>query len=147
MLADAVHWLLNMRPFAEGAATRAGKALPILKDISTLQTPERPDNEPFSLGRCRPCNMRKMFIDLFFPDSHRLGEFPGTHLLVTEEDHHLLTNRLHVKALKYYRKSTFSLPANGPNAAPPACIIFCVCIDSYLTRVVRRRDIFSIRLL
>ena len=40
--------------------------------------------------------MRKMVIDLFFPDSHRLGEFPGTHFLVTQEDHHLLTDRLHI---------------------------------------------------
>ena len=40
--------------------------------------------------------MRKMVIDFFFPDSHRLGEFPGTHFLVTQEDHHLLTDRLHI---------------------------------------------------
>jgi hypothetical protein len=37
-----------------------------------------------------------MFIDLFFPDSHRLGEFPGTHILFTQKNRHLLANRLHV---------------------------------------------------
>ena len=40
--------------------------------------------------------MRKVVIDLFFPDSHYLGEFPGTHFLVTQQDHHLLTDRLHI---------------------------------------------------
>jgi hypothetical protein len=37
-----------------------------------------------------------MLINLFFPDSRCLGEFPGTHLLLTQEVDHLLTNRLHV---------------------------------------------------
>ena len=85
-----------MRPSATRAATRAGEALPFLKNISTHQTLKRKDNELFSLGRCGACNMRKMLIDLFFSDSDRLGEFPGAHLLFTQEDDHLLTNRLHV---------------------------------------------------
>jgi len=78
------------------AASRAGEALAVLKNISTRQTPEGSDNEPFPLGRCGACNMGKMLIDLFFPDSHRLGEFPGAHILFAQEVGHLLTNRFHV---------------------------------------------------
>ena len=40
--------------------------------------------------------MRKMLIDLFFPDSDRLGEFPGAHLVFAQEGGHLLTDSLHV---------------------------------------------------
>lgn len=98
-LTDAVRWLLNMGFLATRAATRAGKAAPILEDISTRQTPERSDNEPFSSGRYRACNMGKMFIDIFFADSQCLGEFPSAHVPVTQEDHHLLANCLHVMPL------------------------------------------------
>jgi hypothetical protein len=95
-LTDPVHWLLDVGPFAMGAATRAGEALPVLKNISTHQTPGRSDIELFPLGRYGARNMRKMLINLFFPDSHGLGELPGAHLLFTQEDDHLLANRLHV---------------------------------------------------
>ena len=91
------------------AAARAGKAAPILEDISTRQTPERSDNEPFSSGRYGACNMGKVFIDLFFPDSQRLGEFPGAHVPVTQEDHHLLANCLH--AIPLFFKPVNQLPA------------------------------------
>lgn len=40
--------------------------------------------------------MRKMLANLFFPDSRRLGKFPGAHFLFVQEGDHLLTNRLHV---------------------------------------------------
>ena len=40
--------------------------------------------------------MRKMLINLFFPDSRRLGKAPGAHILFVQEGDHLLTNRLHV---------------------------------------------------
>ena len=40
--------------------------------------------------------MMKVLIDLFFPDPHRPGEFPGAHSLSTQEVDHLLTNRSYV---------------------------------------------------
>ena len=95
-LTDPVRWLLDVGPFATGAATRAGEALPVLKNISAHQTPGRSDIELFPLGRYGARNMRKMFINLLFPDSRRLGKLPGAHLLFTQEDNHLLANRLHV---------------------------------------------------
>lgn len=91
---------------ATRAATRSRKAFPVSEDISTPQTPDRSDNEPSSLDRYGAGNMRKMLIDLFFADSQHLGEFPGTHVPVTQEDHHLLTNGVHVKALNHYKEST-----------------------------------------
>jgi hypothetical protein len=84
---------------ATRAAARAGKAAPIPEDISTRQALERSDNEPFSSGRYGACNMGKMFIDLFFPDSQRLGDFPSAHVPVSQEEHHLLANCLHVLPL------------------------------------------------
>jgi len=95
-LTDPVRRFLNMPPFATGAATWTGEAFPFLKNISAYQTPKRSDNEFFSVGRYGACNMRKMLIDLFFPDSYRLWELPGTHILFTQEDGHLLSNRLPV---------------------------------------------------
>lgn len=94
-LTDPVRWVLDVGPFATGAATRASEALPVLKNISTHQTPGRADIELSPLNRYGAGNMRKMLINLFFPDSHGLGELSGAHLLFTQEDDHPLTNRFH----------------------------------------------------
>jgi len=73
VLRDPVRWLLNTGSLAMRASTRPGEALSLLKNISTRQTPEGFDNQLFPLGCQGACNMRKMLIDLFFPDTYRLG--------------------------------------------------------------------------
>ncbi len=80
-LTDSIHWHLKVRSSAARASTRAGEAPSVFKHISTCEAGGRPDNHLFSLGRCRARNMRKMLINFFFPNSYRLGEFPGAHII------------------------------------------------------------------
>ena len=80
-LTDSIHWLLKVRSSAARASTWAGEATSVFKHISTCEAGGRPDNHLFSLGCYGACNMREMLIHLFFPNSHRLGEFPGAHII------------------------------------------------------------------
>lgn len=82
-LTDSIHWLLKVRSSAARASTWAGEAPSVFKHISTCEARGRQDNHLFSLGCCRACNMRKMLINFFFPNSHRLGEFSGAHIIFT----------------------------------------------------------------
>jgi hypothetical protein len=83
---------LKVRLSAARTATWAGEAFALLKNIPAQQALKRQDNEFFSL-RCQGTrNMRKVLIDLLFPDAYGLREFPGAHLPFVQEDHHLLTN-------------------------------------------------------
>ena len=81
LLTDSIHWLLKVRSSAARASTWAGEATSVFKHISTCEARGRPDNHLFSLGCYRACNVREMLINFFFPNSHRLGEFPGTHII------------------------------------------------------------------
>jgi hypothetical protein len=106
-----------VRPFAPWAATRASDPLPVLKKISTFQTSERSDIELFPLGRYGADNMKKMLINLFFPDSRCLGEFPGAHFLFTQKDDHLLANRLHFAPIFFLPSSiVYGLLPKSPEA-------------------------------
>ena len=80
-LTDSIHWLLKVRSSAAWASTWAGEASSVFKYISTREAGGRPDNYLFSLGCYRACNVREMLIHFFFPNSHRLGEFPGIHII------------------------------------------------------------------
>ena len=100
-LIDSVGWLLEVCPFATRTSTGRGETLPVFKDISTSQAPERQHNELFPLRRHGTCDVRKMIIYLFFTDAHCLGQLSGTHFLFVQDVHYLLTNSLHVNPIFY----------------------------------------------
>jgi len=95
-LADPIHGPLQMCLFATRAATRSSKTLSFFKNIPAGQALERQNNQLFSLSCQRTGNMRKMLIDLSFPDSDRLGDLSCAHIPFTQEFDNLLTNGLHV---------------------------------------------------
>jgi hypothetical protein len=96
-LRDSVSGSPEMGTFTTWASTGRGKTLSVLKNIPTPQATGGANYGSFRLGRHGAVNMRKMLVDFLFPDAYSLRNFPGTHLLFTEQGDFFLTNRLHAE--------------------------------------------------
>lgn len=72
------------------AAARSSEAFPLFKPISTRHTPERQHRERSVACCCRQRNVRKMLVDLFLPNADGLRDLSGRHVLVLQEENHLL---------------------------------------------------------
>jgi hypothetical protein len=94
-LPDLIHWTLDVFAFAVRAPTWAGKSLSFFKNKPALQTLGRHDDQFFSPSGYRSRNMRKMLIDLLYPNSQGLGEISGAHLFFIQKFDQLLSYGLH----------------------------------------------------
>ena len=95
LLSDSVYGVLNVFAFAVRAPTRAGKSLSFFKNKSALQTLCRYDHQLFFPSSYRTRNMRKMRINLFFPNTQGPREISGAHLFVIQKFNYLLSYGLH----------------------------------------------------
>ena len=72
-----------MFAFANRTAAGTCETLSLFKDVSAPETFGGFNDQFFSLMFYRARDMRKMRINLFFPNTHGRRDFPGAHLFIT----------------------------------------------------------------
>jgi len=85
---------LEVRLLASRAAAWSGKAFSFIEHIPAGYAAEREHNELPFLCHCRQCDVRKMLVDFPFPNADSLGDFPGGHFFVIQEEENLLADGL-----------------------------------------------------
>lgn len=76
--------------FAAWTSTGPRKALAVFKHIAALKASAGQYGQLFALGRNRTGHMREVVENLFFPDSHLPGYFPGIHFSFTQKRNYFL---------------------------------------------------------
>ena len=137
-----IHWILDVFAFAVRAPTRAGKSLSFFKNKSALQTLCRYDHQLFFPSSYRTRNMRKMRINLFFPNTQGPREISGAHLFVIQKFNYLLSYGLHATpVLRPLQNVPFCpISASDSNFKPQntKCIRACpVKCEAYFSGVVK----------
>ena len=74
-----------------GTSAGSGIAFSLLKYISAAKASKRWNHQALSAGGQRETNVAEVVVDLSFPDSDLFGEFPCSHLSLTQKQNHLLT--------------------------------------------------------
>ena len=84
----------NVRLFASGATTGSCETLSFLENIAAGQTFEGQNDEPLSLRRHGASHVRKMMVDILFPDTYGLGKVAGAQIVFGQELGDLFPNRV-----------------------------------------------------
>ena len=79
---------------APRAAAWPGETFSLFKHIPAGHAAKREHRELPFLCQCRQRDVRKMLVDFPFPYADGLGDLPGGHLFVIQEEDYLLTDRL-----------------------------------------------------
>jgi len=79
---------------APRAAAWSGKAFSFIEHIPAGHAAEREHNELPFLCCCRQSDVWKMLVDFPFPNADGLGDFPGGHFFVIQEEGNLLADGL-----------------------------------------------------
>jgi len=99
---------------APGATARSGKAFSLFKHVPAGHTAERENHKLSLLCCCRQGDVRQMFVDFPFPNADGLGDLPGGHLLLGQEEEDLLPDSLRMALLAHGQPSGERLPPHGP---------------------------------
>ena len=84
----------NAGLFAAGAAAGASVTLSFLENIAAGKAFEGQNDELFPLRRHRARNVRKVMINVLFPDTYRLGKVACAQIVFAQELGDLFPNRV-----------------------------------------------------
>jgi hypothetical protein len=100
-LHKAVHGCLQVCLLTPGTSAWSCEALSLFKHIPAGHAAEREHHKLSLLCYCGKSDMRKMLVDFFFSNADGLGDFPGSHLFISQKGEDLLADGLRMALVSH----------------------------------------------